>query len=507
VEAEVDARAQSEGRLVFECRPALVDALGGRGTFVGRLRVEFRGDDGAIVSGELEPLTIAIRPGGLGALSGVLTRERSGRELLARLGITPRIEDAATERGVIVQSFPPESLADRSGVHKGDRVVALGPMRVDDLGDLVPPPGVRSVELVIDRPGLSQPVRVPVALTRPEPGPRVHALHGATFAVGLALLLLLLLSPAARFTTRVCRAAVTPGPSVVMTLLAVRPVQEGAPLLRRVAAWSWIVVAISAVVVAFGVLPFVSRLLPGAVDAGVLVTVAVGLAAAVRAAADREEPLARRLSGVLAAGAMGAPAIVAIAAVAVPIGSFRIEALSAAQGGVPWAWAGLSSLPALLALPAALISLLLVPLPPTGGATALVLDRVRLFVGASLFATVFLGGFRLPFFDGDPLLAAPALRLAASLFFVGKALMVVVVASRLRRSIRDVRRLATTSALFALAAASTAALGLVFPAAVPPTEMVGPVALAVLLTTAAVGVYGTRRYARTRLEPGVALFS
>jgi NADH:ubiquinone oxidoreductase subunit H len=255
------------------------------------------------------------------------------------------------------------------------------------------------------------------------------------------------------------------------------------------------------------VLPFVARILPGAIDAGVLVTIAVGLAAAVRAARPLDESILTRLRGVALALVISAPAIVAVAAVALPLGTFQIESLSAAQAGVPWGWSVFSSVTACLALPAAIISLLLLPLPPKSGNTALVIDRVRLFIGASLITIVFLGGFRLPFFFGDPLLASPLIRLAAAVLFVVKAIAVVVVGSRLRRAVSNVTALAISAAVCAVLAAGSATVALLFPEAALPGQVVGPVSLTVALIVAGFGLYEARRGGRSEYQVRLPLFS
>jgi hypothetical protein len=457
------------------------------------------------VFGELAPVTLSIRPGGLGEITGVLSRERRGAELLGHLGITLRDDDDdGAESGLIVESFPPGSLADLSGVHKGDRIVALGPMRVDEVSDVIPPPTARSVELVIERPGLTQPIRAVVSLSPTVSGPDQRAVYGATFAVGLAVLLLLLVSPAARVTAKVFRALSTPSPSSLLSLVPASA--PGEPSARsRLVRMIWVAVAFSAVVLAFGVLPFVTRMLPGTIDVAVLAAACVTLSAGVEAA--RRRVVGGRGYAVLRAVFLGVPAVAAVAAVALPLGSFRLEMFSAAQGGEPWAWLGLSSLPGLLGLPAAVISLLLVPTSTTMGTTALVLDRQRIFVGASLLSIVFLGGFRLPFVAGDPLLSTPAIRVAAALAFVAKALIVVVIASRLRSAALSSRALAWVSYISASLAVGAALLVSMLPFLTPPPWAVGPVAVVVVSTIALVALVRARRADAAPAPRGLLLFS
>jgi hypothetical protein len=491
VEAETEARAETTTRLLFTTDEAILSRLGGHGTLVGMLRVEFPGEDGAVVSGELEALTLIVRPGGLGELSGMLRRERRGEELLAHLGITPR-DDVSEAGGVVVESFPPDSIADRGGVQKGDRIVALGPMRVDDVGDLVPPPRARSIELVLERPGLSHPVHAPVTLEPTATGPTARSSWGASLAVALAFILLFLVSPVARLTTRFWRALRGGGRELVPTLLGVAPLGSDKTLLRRVARFAWLFIAFVALVVAFGVLPLTVRVLPGTIDAAVLATATIGLAIAVAVASRRGVPLTARLASVAWTAVAALPAIVAVAAVALPVGSFRLEAVSAAQGGEPWAWAGFSSLPAFMGLVAGFVSLVVVPSNIAPSTTAQVLERVRLFVGASLFTVVFLGGFSLPFHDADPLLAGPVPRISAALFFVLKTLTVVVVGFRLSRSAPSARLLAATSALSALLAAASAAFFMMTPTSAPPSAIVGPVAFAAVCIVLVVGFFASK---------------
>ncbi|RLB45155.1 MAG: hypothetical protein DRJ42_30545, partial [Deltaproteobacteria bacterium] len=209
VSGSVPARAHSAGRLTFDVTPALIDDLGGRGTFVGTLRAEFAASGNAVVSGVLSSSTLVLRPGGAGAMTRVLSRERRGFEFLAHLGVTGEALDGA-DGGVLVESMSPEGLAARAGVRKQDRIVGLGPMRVGDVSDLVPASAGEVAELVLSRPGQSQPIRIQVPLVVRDETPTTRALLGATVASGVGLLLLLLLSPVARVTARVAKALVTP---------------------------------------------------------------------------------------------------------------------------------------------------------------------------------------------------------------------------------------------------------------------------------------------------------
>ncbi len=494
VTAETDARAETEGRLSFACDEALLTRLGGHGTLVGSVRVEFPGEGGAVVSGELEDLVFVVRPGGLSEHSRVLQRERRGAELLAHLGITPR-DEVGERQGVVVQSFPPGSLAERGGIQKGDRIVGLGAMRVDDLGDLVPPPRARSVELVLERRGLSQPVRAPVILEPTATGPTARSSWGASLAVALAFILLFVVSPVARLTTRLARAlrAGQGGAS----LLGVAPLDDDATLLRRLVRAVWLFVGFVALVVAFGVLPFTVRVLPGSIDAAVLASATIGLAIAVTVASGGGLSIRGRIVSIVWTTVAALPAIVAVAAVALPAGSFRLEAISVGQGGAPWAWSGFASIPAFVGLVAGFVSLVVVPGNVATTATAQVLDRVRLFVGASLFTVVFLGGFALPFYDADPLLAGPALRVSAALFFVLKTLTVVMVGFRLSRGDVSARALAITSVVSALLAAAAAGFFMFAPEATPPAAIVGPVAFAAVCVVLLVGILAAGREEKT----------
>ncbi len=492
VAAVVEARADNENRLHFVVGEPMLARLGGHGTVTGALRVEFPGDEGAIVSGELHDLTLVVRPGGFGELSGVLSRERSGAALLAHLGVTP--QDEVEERGgVVIETFTPGSLADHAGVRKRDRIVGLGAMVVDDIGDLVPPPRARSIELILERRGLSQPIHVPVALSPAATGPTARSSWGASLAVGFAFVLLFLVSPVARLTTRFWRALRTAGPSIGTALLGVSALPQEATLPRRLVRFAWLLIAYLALVVAFGVLPFTARVLPGSIDAAVLATATVGLAVAVTVASlSSKHSLAARIRQILWTSAAALPAIVAVAAVALPAGSFRLEAISAAQGGEPWAWAGFSSLPAFIGLVAGFVSLVVVPSNVGPGPAPQVLDRVRLFIGASLFTVVFLGGFSLPFHTGDPLLAGPVVRVSAALYFVLKTLTVALVGFRLSRSEARLGVLAATSGLSAILAAAAAAFFMMNPARTPPATIVGPVAFAAAAIVLLVGALASR---------------
>jgi hypothetical protein len=253
----------------------------------------------------------------------------------------------------------------------------------------------------------------------------------------------------------------------------------------------WIGIAGTALVVALGVLPFMASLLPGAVDAAILAAATVGLAAAAHAGVP--ESLGRRAASLGRAVLMAAPLILAVGAVAGPVGTFSIEVLARSTGDAPWEWVAFSRLPALLAFPAALLSGLVLPPPPARGTAAVVLDRVRLFVAASLIAAVFLGGFSIPFVAAAPLSGAPAMRVLGALCFVAKSVALSVVALRVGPAVRRPRRLALVGWGFAILAGAAAAVELFWPQTHIAPHLLGPVAFTVLACVAAIGVATARR--------------
>lgn len=146
VDVPFEIRALSDGRCEAELDSQAVARLGGRGTFHGELSVRFEGVDESYVTGGR---TIVLDVGELG-VDPMRTRERRQLGHQAALGLTLADDTSA---GLTVTALTSNGLAERAGVRVGDRLVALGGLRLRSGADLLLPPEDRS--LIVEREGLA----------------------------------------------------------------------------------------------------------------------------------------------------------------------------------------------------------------------------------------------------------------------------------------------------------------------------------------------------------------
>jgi NADH:ubiquinone oxidoreductase subunit H len=317
-----------------------------------------------------------------------------------------------------VSGVMPASAAERAGVVAGDRLLELGGVRVLGIGDFVPPPRARSAELVVQRDGSVDGRRLVLDVT----GFRSVAARDLGLAAGLVAgalaLLLLLASPFGRALAFVEHRLLE---RLRSQKLAVPPLRTGAPrrpvsLLGRLSRalpsgpGTYVVFALASALVAAAALgiPLVAR----EVDLPALVVLAfTALAvASVVFGAPGERGLVARARRALLVFAQSVPALGALGAVGLTVGSFGPEALGLAQGAFPWQWLAFKS-PLLLAS-SLLFVLSLVPeasrgrsletalgskrLPtPRAAATALT-GQAQLLLGSGVAALAFFGGPHLP---------------------------------------------------------------------------------------------------------------
>ena len=146
VDVPFEVRALSDGRCEAELDSRAVARLGGRGTFHGDLWVRFEGVDASHVTGRA---TIELDVGELG-VDPDRTREQRQLDHQTALGLA--LEDD-TSSGLKIAQLTPGGLAERAGARVGDRLMALGGLRLRSAADLVLPPEDRS--LVVEREGLA----------------------------------------------------------------------------------------------------------------------------------------------------------------------------------------------------------------------------------------------------------------------------------------------------------------------------------------------------------------
>ncbi|MEZ4250015.1 MAG: PDZ domain-containing protein [Polyangiales bacterium] len=120
-------------------------SLGGRGTFVGVAELTFEAAAGGRVVGEARA---ELDVGGTLSPAPELTAE-----FRRRLGLVLD-DELPIEGGLVVREVTPGGAAADHGLAEGDRLVALGPLRLRSPDDLRPPPEGGAIVLHVERPGL-----------------------------------------------------------------------------------------------------------------------------------------------------------------------------------------------------------------------------------------------------------------------------------------------------------------------------------------------------------------
>lgn len=159
IERAIDVSAVTGDQLVVET-DAVLDALGGRGTFEGRLRVEFRARtaDATLTAEQPVLLDLSALP-----VSEQHELRAHALRLLDRLGVEVS-DDVTTHDGVTVSGTRAGSHAALLGLREGDVIERAAGVRVHALGDLVPPPLASVLELHARRVGMAAPITLHVPL-------------------------------------------------------------------------------------------------------------------------------------------------------------------------------------------------------------------------------------------------------------------------------------------------------------------------------------------------------
>ena len=514
VQVSADARAASSERLVWTATEDLVEAMGGRGTFHGDVRVSFPASEGeGQVTGRLSDVELDFTLDASHRLRTELGNLRRGADTLERIGILPTGEDGA-DWGIGVDAVRPASAAALSGVAKGDRIVAMDGVRVAGVSDFVPAPGADTVVLGLSRPGEPAGFRVPVSLEGGDLVPAAPARWPAIVLGALFLLVLAFLAPTARLTARVGEAL----SRARTTSLSRHPAAGG---LRHLTRWpvalarlGWWLVSLLAAVIALGVLPFTTRFTAGGVDVGLLLLLACGARLAVALGSDTTggwRVLSRVPSAVGALLRDGLPELAAVVCIVLASGTVRLSGIVTAQGGVPWEWAVFRSPVAFLVFPAWVASI--ASLAPTregpaatigtlgawDGGVPGVAARLHLFVACGLATALFLGGWQIPGVPGDPLAGPPPLRLLGAGLFVAKALGLRQLILRARRGGAGSARCWRWTAPLAMLALATALATLLWPL---PGAWLGEVSGPILFGAATtVAIYLVARVRRRETPP------
>ncbi|MDH5492216.1 MAG: PDZ domain-containing protein [Myxococcales bacterium] len=207
---EIPCRALRADLVELRAGRELLERAGGRGTFQGALTLRFPDADGqGTVSGTLAGARLDFIPSSARGIATNLDRARRSERLASSLGL--RLSGASeAERGLLVMELAEGGPAASAGLREGDRLVALGGLRLMELSDLVPPGEARLLALGVRRAGLvgELPLRIPLEAGR---GLGASPSKQAPMLIAGLLLLLLLLAPTARLFDG-ARAA--PGPSL-----------------------------------------------------------------------------------------------------------------------------------------------------------------------------------------------------------------------------------------------------------------------------------------------------
>jgi NADH-quinone oxidoreductase subunit H len=400
VRVSAEGRALSEDRVELEVTSALVDAMGGRSTFQGDVRVSFEASGGGTVSGTLAGASIDFAAPTATRLSDEIHRTAAAADLARHLRLT--VEE--TTEGLVVVGVE-RGAAEEAGLAAGDRIVEIDGVRLRGFADFVPPPGAHRTLLRVIRNGERVPVDVPVVLDGFAegmlPGPRWEAWPPVLL---IGVLVLLFLAPSARLVGWLARRkslshdALRPAPPdgarpAVASLLFAGPAGPGLlPRVKHVAAVTGMIVTTT---LAFAALPLSGRLFAGGIDVGLLLLVVLACRAAVDATGA---PLTRRRVArvVGRAAAEGLPAIAAVAAVMVFAGTTRLHGIVDAQGAVPWRFIVFSHPVAFVLFPAFVVSSLTSAHGGRRGALVQVAEHAWLLALSGLGAALFLGGWQMP---------------------------------------------------------------------------------------------------------------
>ncbi len=378
-----------------------------------------------------------------------LERDHADGERFARFaGLL--LDERASEP--LVHGVMPDSAAERAGVLAGDQLLELSGVSLLSLGDFVPSPRARHVELRVRRVRRAEPV--PLVLDASGFAPIApSALGPALGMLSAALLLVVLLrSPLGRALSYLERCA-----AEILRARDERRKREGS--LGRARAFGaargklsaslpagffmyGALVPASALVIALGLRrPIV------ALELDVVVAFAASLMALFVAsllfAKPRRRGVLPRVGQALLVLAHGVPFGLALAGVWLDWGSLSVYDATLAQGALPWEWYALSTPVGLCGALVCVASLVPESEPwapdypahegrrPRTRSAVSAVGFMHLFVGSGLVALVFLGGTKLP--SVPPNLAASALAASAgalALFAKTVALFCFVLGTR-----------------------------------------------------------------------------
>ena len=156
--------AVSAERAELRVDDALLDGLGGGGTFRGRLEVSFDAAvaGAAAVTGTRDGVVVLFVPPTSLRFAGELARDRATVALFDFLGVTPETELDAD--GVRIVAVAAEGRAESAGLREGDVVRESEGALVTSSADLAPPPGARALHWKVVRAGEAAPIALTLSL-------------------------------------------------------------------------------------------------------------------------------------------------------------------------------------------------------------------------------------------------------------------------------------------------------------------------------------------------------
>lgn len=154
IEASLPGVVRSESLIEVPVTAELIDAIGGRVTLDGELRVAFPASDGRRDVFSAERVRLDLLPDTEMQLRAEGTAEEADRQSpAAEFGVRLSREELGSA-GVRVQSVLPGSLAERQGMKSGDTVVELDGLSVYSWRDFAPDPSRTESKVVVARQGL-----------------------------------------------------------------------------------------------------------------------------------------------------------------------------------------------------------------------------------------------------------------------------------------------------------------------------------------------------------------
>lgn len=154
VDARFDGLVESEALITIPIGEELIEALGGRATVDGELRVSFQSADGKRAVFAAERVRIDFLPDTSTILRADTLRDAALEPVAARaFGVALSREELGSA-GVRVVEVEPGSLADEQGVTPEDRLIELDGVSIYSWRDFVPDPSKSESTVLVARDGL-----------------------------------------------------------------------------------------------------------------------------------------------------------------------------------------------------------------------------------------------------------------------------------------------------------------------------------------------------------------